>query len=181
MRVRADSTLEPVATVTADDASFDAFVRATQAGLVRYATLLCGSAAEAEDMVQNVLVRVYGRWDRLVATDPNVLAYVRRAITNEHISWRRRWSTRNIRFVAGHELHAVPGSEPRAHDDSMWQDVLALPARQRAAVVLRYYEGLDDAEIADVLGCTRSTVRAHIHRGLTALRAAGQDGGSGHE
>lgn len=167
--------------MSADDAGFDAFVRASQAGLVRYASLLCGSVAEAEDMVQNVLVRIYQRWDRLVTSDPNVLAYVRRAVTNEHLSWRRRWSTRHIRFVAEHEPHTVPSIEQPHQDDEMWRHVMALPARQRAALVLRYYEGLDDAEIAEVLGCAQPTVRAHIHRGLVGLRAMASDGGFGDE
>jgi RNA polymerase sigma-70 factor (sigma-E family) len=158
--------------VSARDVEFDAFVRNSQAGLVRYATLLCGSPAEAEDIVQNVLIRVYAGWDRLVDVDGNVTAYVRRAITNEHISWRRRWSTRHIHLAETDVLHAVT-EDPWAseHDDELWQRLGRLPVRQRAAVVLRYYEGLTDGEIADVIGCAQPTVRSHIHRALQALRA----------
>jgi RNA polymerase sigma factor (sigma-70 family) len=143
-----------------------------RSGLVRLATLLCGSAAEGEDAVQNVLVRVYRRWDKLVATDPNVLAYVRRAVTNEHVSWRRRWHTRHIRLVDQDELTVAAGAAPgpTAHDDELWDQVLRLPERQRAAVVLRYYEGLSDAEIAEVLACAQPTVRAHVSRGLGRLQ-----------
>lgn len=151
--------------------SFDDFFRVEQAGLVRYAALLTGSTAQGEDLVQEVLVRLYLRWHELAAPGGNVLAYARRAVTNEHISWRRRWSTRNIR-AAGDDLPdtAVHDQEVAEADQVLLRRLHRLPARQRAAVVMRYYQDLTDGEIADALGCRPVTVRSYISRGLDALR-----------
>ncbi|MEO6703392.1 MAG: SigE family RNA polymerase sigma factor [Jatrophihabitantaceae bacterium] len=153
--------------------SFDDFVRREQAGLVRYAALLAGSRAQGEDLVQDVLVRVYQRWDRLSAGPyPSALAYVRRAVTNEHVSWRRRWSTRQVRYLPTEHLPVATAPAPDEPDERLWQGLQRLPGQQRAAVVLRYYEGLADAEIAEVLGCRPASVRSHLSRGLAALRGA---------
>jgi RNA polymerase sigma-70 factor (sigma-E family) len=151
--------------------SFDEFVRRHQLSLVRYATLLTGSAHIAEDLVQDVLVRLYPRWDGLIARTGDPAAYVRRSVTNEHISWRRRWHTRHIRLAPDGELPEIAVDDVHeARDEQLWQRLMALPARQRAAVVLRYYESLTDDEIADTLGCRVTTVRANVSRGLAALR-----------
>ncbi len=152
--------------------SFDEFVRREQAGLVRYAALLAGSRAQGEDLVQDVLVRVLPRWDRLSREPGGRLAYVRRAVTNEHVSWRRRWSTRHIRYLDSAALPDVPAAAEPALDEVLWQRLQRLPAQQRAALVLRYYEGMPDAEIGELLGCRAATVRAHVSRGLAQLRVA---------
>lgn len=150
--------------------SFEDFFRLQQAGLVRYAALLAGSTAQGEDLAQDVLVRMYLRWDQLAAREGNVLAYARRAITNEHVSWRRRWSTRHIHAV-GDQLPDPPAHPwPDGPDEELWQRLQALPRRPRAAVIMRYYQDLTDTEIADALDCRPGTVRAHISRGLAALR-----------
>jgi RNA polymerase sigma-70 factor (sigma-E family) len=168
----------------ADGAGFDAFVREHQQSLVRYAALLAGSAAQGEDLVQEVLTRLYPRWHQLA--DP--LPYVRRSVTNEHLSWRRRWSTRHIHAVERQVLEQhVFDPWDDGPDPELWSRLQRLPGQQRAAVVLRYYEGLTDAEIATVLSCREGTVRAHVSRGLAGLRAAmagpstepGQGGGRG--
>jgi RNA polymerase sigma-70 factor (sigma-E family) len=147
--------------------SFDEFVHTHQQALVRYATLLSGGQGDAEDLVQEVLIRVYPRWETL---DGSRYAYVRRAVTNEFLSWRRRWSTRHIRPTAEiPETPVEPGwAEP---DERLARELRKLPRQQRAAVVLRYYEDLTDAEIAELLGCREATVRAHVSRGLAALRS----------
>lgn len=150
--------------------SFDEFVRREQAGLVRYAALLAGSRQQGEDLVQDVLVRVLPRWDRLSTAPGGRLAYVRRAVTNEHVSWRRRWSTRHIRYQDS--VPDVPAVTEPQPDDVLWRRLQRLPAQQRAALVLRYYEGLPDAEIGELLGCRPTTVRAHVSRGLAQLRVA---------
>ncbi|MCW2497304.1 sigma-70 family RNA polymerase sigma factor [Jatrophihabitans sp.] len=150
---------------------FDRYVAEHQAGLVRYAYLLCHSYALGEDLVQEVLIRLYPRWAALAEPHP----YVMRSITNEYLSWRRRWSTRHIQVVRDDVLHlraAVlepPGDGP---DPELWSHLLLLPRQQRAAVVLRYYEGYGDAEIAVLLSCKPATVRGHISRGLATLRTA---------
>ncbi|WP_091249691.1 SigE family RNA polymerase sigma factor [Klenkia soli] len=153
-------------------ADFDAFVRAHHVGLVRYAVLLCGSRAQAEDIVHDVLTRVYPRWADITDRPGSVLAYVRRAVTNEHVSWRRRWSTRTTVLVD--DLTHLDGPTPAAPavDDQLWHRLPGLPARQRAALVLRYYEDLDDDEIAECLACRPGTVRSLVSRGLATLRAA---------
>jgi RNA polymerase sigma factor (sigma-70 family) len=151
--------------------SFDAYVKHNQAGLVRYATLLSGSVAHGEDLVQDVLTRLFPRWAALVGRPGNHHAYVRRAITNEYLSWRRRWSTRNI-HLADDDVLASVTEDPWSglHEDGLWHVLQELPRQQRAALILRYYEGLTDAEIADALACKQVTVRAYISRGLTTLR-----------
>jgi len=159
--------------------AFDDFVRDHQAGLVRYAALLSGSRTQAEDLVQEVLVRIYLRWDSLSHSSGSVLAYVRRAVTNEHLAWRRRWSTRHVHLVDAEALQGA-SIDPwvGGHDDGLWQQLMQLPAQQRAAVVLRYYEDLTDVEIAVVLNCRQATVRGHVSRGLSALRRASEAKGS---
>ena len=155
-----------------DTASFDQFVHEHQQALIRYAVLLSGSRADAEDLVQEVLVRIYQRWGELAASTGSLYAYVRRAVTNEHLSWRRRWSTRHIRSV-GTDLPEGEHLDRRdERDERLWRLLAQLPRQQRAAVVLRYYEDLTDAEIAEVLGCRLPTVRSHVSRGLAALRSA---------
>ncbi|MEV0677075.1 SigE family RNA polymerase sigma factor [Actinosynnema sp. NPDC050436] len=152
-------------------ASFDQFVHEHQQGLVRYAVLLSGSRADAEDVVQEVLVRVYPRWGDL--TPATAYAYVRRAVTNEYLSWRRRWSTRHIRPAGGDLPEGAHVDDlPEERDERLWRLLQALPRQQRAAVVLRYYEDLTDEEIAGVLGCRLPTVRSHVSRGLAGLRSA---------
>jgi RNA polymerase sigma-70 factor (sigma-E family) len=152
-----------------DSASFDQYVSEHQVALVRYATLLAGSRALGEDLVQDVLIRLYPRWGTLADPHP----YVRRCVTNEFLSWRRRWSTRFIHVVPD-EVLARQAEDPwdDGPDPELWVRLQALPRQQRAAVVLRYYEGFDDSEIATVLGCKEGTVRGHISRGLAALRHA---------
>jgi RNA polymerase sigma-70 factor (sigma-E family) len=152
------------------DQDFDEFVRAHQAGLVRYATLLSGSVAQAEDIVQDVLARLYLRWDR-VASRGSALGYTRRSVTNEYLSWRRRWATRHIQLAEPSELQGgLVDPWDGGRDEELWQRLLRLPPQQRSAVVLRYYEDLDDEEIAEILGCRPVTVRTNISRGLATLR-----------
>lgn len=164
-------------TPVTDAGRFDAYVAEHQLALVRYATLLSGSPALAEDLVQEVLVRLYPRWDRLADPHP----YVRRSITNEFLSWRRRWSTRHVHVVPDlvleHEASPVAGPESSGRDPELWARLLELPPQQRAAVVLRFWEGLDDAEIGEVLRCKPGTVRGHISRGLATLRSELRDAG----
>jgi RNA polymerase sigma factor (sigma-70 family) len=160
-----------------DAESFDRFVLEHRVGLVRYAALLAGSVAQGEDLVQDVLVRLYPRWSDLAEPLP----YVRRSVTNEFLSWRRRWSTRHIQVVP-HEVLSRELEDPwlDGPDPQLWGRLHELPRQQRAAVVLRYYEGYDDAEIGELLSCKPATVRGHISRGLATLRAALREE-AGHE
>ncbi|MFD7024437.1 RNA polymerase sigma factor [Promicromonospora sukumoe] len=164
-----DDVGPPSATVTLDD-----LVRTHLPGLVRYATVLVGDQHTAADLVQEVLLRAHQRWHRITLTDRPDL-YLRRMVTNEHLSWRRRWHVRMIRPTADDALvdHAGAGgdhAENLAQRDAMWRRLAQLPPRQRTVLVLRYYEGLADVEIATVLDTSPATVRSHAARALTTLR-----------
>ena len=152
----------------------DDVVRAQLPGLLRYATVLTGDGQTAADLVQEVLLRAHVRWTRIAMMERPDL-YLRRMVTNEHLSWRRRWHVRNIQAAPDVVLaaHLDPQSDHAQHvveDDAMWRQLAALPPRQRAVLVLRYYEGLSDAEIASVLGTSGATVRSHASSALATLR-----------
>jgi RNA polymerase sigma-70 factor (sigma-E family) len=149
---------------------YETFVRAQLPRLLRYATMLTGEREQAADLVQDVLVKVYRRWSRITDTDhPD--RYVLRMVTNGYLSWRH---SRSARLIATGEIPDEVRPDDFASDhaarEDMWQRLARLPKRQRTVVVLRYYEQLDDSEIAELLGCAQATVRAHAHRALTTLR-----------
>jgi RNA polymerase sigma-70 factor (sigma-E family) len=151
---------------------FEEFVAERLDGLLRYATVLTNDPHLAQDIVQDVLLRAQQRWDA-IATPPT---YVRRMVTNEYLSWRRRAVRRMV--PSSHDvLDALspPSADPAtAYDerDAMLGLLATLPRKQRAAIVLRYYESYSDAEIAAVLRCGVSTVRSQISRALATLRQA---------
>jgi RNA polymerase sigma-70 factor (sigma-E family) len=150
--------------------SFEDYVTARGAALVRFARVLAGDEHRAEDLVQEVLARAYLRWDAITRTDePDV--YVRQAVVNATRSWWRRRSNHETPTGMLPE-GTVAGSfdADTAERDALWRRIRRLPARQRAVLVLRYYEDLDDATIATVLGCTPATVRSHAMRALQTLR-----------
>ena len=146
---------------------FDAWVAARGPALLRLAYTLTGSAADAEDVVQEALSRALARWDRISAAD-DVDAYVRRMVVNGHVSWWRRWRRRETP-VATVRDSIVAGPET-GDRDRLWRACRALPEAQRTAVVLRYYEQLEYAEIAALTGVAEGTVRSRVSRGLAALR-----------
>ncbi len=144
--------------------------------LLRYAVVLTGDRDQAQDVVQEVLARAHLRWGHVQrAGSPD--AYVRRMVLNEHLSWRRRWSVRSV-LPVGERLvelsDARGGGRDHAQDvveaDELWARLAQLPRRQRAVLVLRYYEQLDDLAIADLLDCRPATVRSHASKALTTLR-----------
>ncbi len=152
----------------------DEVVRTHLPGLLRYATVLVGDGHTAADLVQEVLLRAHVRWHRIALMDRPDL-YLRRMVTNEHLSWRRRWHVRTVHPASDDVLaaHAPPQrdhADALARDDVMWQHLASLPPRQRTVLVLRYYEGLTDPEIAQVLGTSSATVRSHAARALATLR-----------
>jgi RNA polymerase sigma factor (sigma-70 family) len=153
---------------------FDAVVAAELHGLQRYAAALCGNRDQAGDIVQEVLARAFVRWDTIGGVEQPA-AYLMRMVTNEFLSWRRRWATRSIVSVDTDTLERAAGGSRDHGDDLADRDDLErrlarLPRRQQAALVLRFYEGLDNAEAATVLGCAEGTVRSLCSRGLAALR-----------
>lgn len=151
---------------------FDAFAAAELDGLLRYAAVLTGDRELARDLVQDVLCKVYRRWSLVAAAD-HPRAYVRTMLTRAFLSWRRRWSTRNVILVHGELPEGPPEPDHAtviADRDAVWRRLARLPHRQRSVLVLRYYERLSDAEIATVLGCSPVTVRGYATRALAALR-----------
>lgn len=154
---------------------FDDYVAAELDALLRYATALSGDPHLAQDVVQEVLLRVRGRWARLDTPG----AYLRRMITNEYFSWRRRRGNRDVVPAPVRDLDALSApvadhSDAYADRDEMLARLATLPRKQCAALVLRYYENRSDEEIADVLRCRPSTVRSQISRALATLRAGEQ-------
>jgi RNA polymerase sigma-70 factor (sigma-E family) len=150
--------------------SFEDYVTARGAALVRFARVLSGDQHRAEDLVQEVLARAYLRWDQITRGDePDV--YVRQAIVNATRSWWRRRSNRETPTDRQAD-RAAPGDldTETVERDAMWRRIQRLPRQQRAVLVLRYYEDLDDATIAAILGCTPATVRSHAMRALNTLR-----------
>jgi RNA polymerase sigma-70 factor (sigma-E family) len=154
------------------DESFEDYVAARGHALTRTAYLLTGDHGHAEDLVQAALGRVYLKWGRVSQMDsPD--AYVRRIIVNQHIS---RWRRTRGREALTSDPPDRPLPDPTAafaQADAVRDVVRGLPPKQRAAVVLRFYEDLPDAEIAALLGCSAATVRSQVSRALAAIRAGG--------
>jgi RNA polymerase sigma-70 factor (sigma-E family) len=152
---------------------FDEFLRDQLSPLVRFAGVLTGDSHLAQDLTQDALVRAHARWARIGAVDRPDL-YLRRMITNGYLSWRRRWAVRSIQSVADTDrLSTATHPDPAgrvADQDHVLALLATLTRRQRAALVLRFYDGRTDAEIAEILGCTPGTVRSHISRALAGLR-----------
>ncbi|MGM1065604.1 SigE family RNA polymerase sigma factor [Saccharothrix sp. Mg75] len=155
---------------------FDEFVTDRLDRLLRYATALTCDRHLAQDIVQDVLLRVRQKWDRIGAVDAPY-PYVKRMVTNDYLSWRRRRAAREVSAThAGLDDLGPAVADPadrHAERDAMRARIAVLPRRQRAAIVLRYYEDSTDAEIARVLGCSEGTVRSHISRALKTLRVTG--------
>lgn len=156
--------------VVVADLEFDEWVSARVPALLRFAYLVTGSREAADDVLQSVLTRSFERWGTVRRTDdPD--AYVRRMIINENVTSWRRWGKRQSPVAEVFDIARTPDpAEGVSNADAVWRVCQALPERQRAAVVLRFYEDLSDREIAAILECSESTVRSQIHRALSALR-----------
>jgi len=155
----------------AGPAEFSVFVRVHSTALLRSAYLLTGDRLEAEELVQDTLVRLYPNWDRVAAADVP-LAYVRRSLTNNFLNGRRRRSANDLLFAEPPEQPYELDLGSRLSDRQQVRRLLdGLPARQRAVLVLRFFEDLEDTEIASIIGCRRGTVRSIISRSLQQLRA----------
>jgi RNA polymerase sigma-70 factor (sigma-E family) len=159
---------EAVTTRAAADVDFAEFVRGALPGLLRYGHALTGNPHDAADLVQSVLEKVGSRWLRGRAVCDEPLAYVRKAMANAHVSqWRR---TRRENLVAEFPDNAVEQFD-RLDNEPLWQALRGLPPRQRAVIVLRYYEGLSEAEIAETLGVSKGTVKSQASKALATLRS----------
>ena len=156
--------------------TFEQFALARLPSLLRYAVVLTGDRDLAQDVVQEVLARAQVRWKRISDAD-SPEAYVRRMVLNEYLSWRRSWAARHV-HAAGERLIELDDARGGVRDhadgvveaDALWHRLKTLGRKQRAVLVLRYYEQMDDETIADLLGCAPATVRSHASRALRTLR-----------
>ena len=155
---------------------FAELFRASWARLYRLAFAVSGDRAAAEDDLQNAFAKVYAQWGRVQRAE-HPQAYVRRIVLNEVLGGRRKGFLKRERPHAEVETSGSVASPEKAvvERDAIWAAVRALPPRQRAVVVLRYYEDLSEAEIADALGCSRGTVKSQASAALTALRRVAPD------
>ena len=152
------------------DEAFSGFVAARSPHLLRTAYLLTGDRGQAEDLVQTALAKTYLAWDRIADIDA-VEAYVRRVMVTTNISW---WRRRRDREVTVADVPDAPVWGDEVEDalerESLWRLLAGLPSKQRTALVLRYWAGLSEAEIASEMKCAPGTVKTHAARGLAALR-----------
>ncbi|GAA4904638.1 RNA polymerase sigma-70 factor (sigma-E family) [Stackebrandtia albiflava] len=151
---------------------FREFVAARSAALHRAAYLLTGNWATAEDLVQTALTKTYLAWRRIGHID-SVEAYARRVLYNANASWWRRRSSgeRPIDVIPEPRTAQADGGDDVAQRDLMWRYLMALPRRQRAVLVLRFYEDLSEAESARILGVSTGTIKSQTSRALANLRA----------
>ncbi|MEV4163472.1 SigE family RNA polymerase sigma factor [Nonomuraea dietziae] len=153
----------------ADRADYDAFVAATWHRLLRTAYLLTRDWAMAEDLVQTALMKAWLAWSRIGEERE---AYVRKIIVHVHVSWwRRRWRQSEVSTQSPPD-RTVPVDHMGQVDEReiVWRALGRLPARQRAVVVLRFFEDLTEAQVAETLGCSVGTVKSHASRALAKLR-----------
>jgi RNA polymerase sigma-70 factor (sigma-E family) len=150
---------------------YEEFVALRGPALVRLARGLLKDPYLAEDVVQDVLARALLQWSR-VSGAHDVDAYVRRMVVNACTSWFRR-AARRERVTDQPlvlDLPVADRTDQYVERDQLVTLLRRLPAKQRAVLVLRHYEGLPDAEIARMLGSSEVTVRSNAHRGLARLR-----------
>jgi RNA polymerase sigma-70 factor (sigma-E family) len=154
---------------------FAEFMAVHQRPMLRFAAALCANGRLAEDIVADVFGRVFEGWQRISSVE-RPEAYVRRMVLNEFISRKRRERRTTVVASVNEYAELAPDHAHRhAEHDALKSRMAALLPRQRAALVLRYYEDMTDPEIADVLGCATGTVRSLISRALAILRVPTED------
>jgi RNA polymerase sigma-70 factor (sigma-E family) len=154
--------------VAGELADFGEFVEASLPGLLRYGHALTGNPHDAADLVQTVLEKMGSRWAHVQHKTGDPLAYIRRSMANAHISRWRRIKRENL-------VADIPDTQPFSPADPfehepLWQALRNLPPRQRAVMVLRYYEGLSEIEIAAALGISQGTVKSQASKAIASLR-----------
>lgn len=158
-----------VAAAVEEPEGFAEFVAARSRDLLRFAWLLCGDWSTAEDLVQTALAKTWGHWQHIDHADPS--RYVRRVIVTTRISGlRRRW--RGEVPTARLPEAPQPGDAFRTADErqALIAALAELPPRQRAVIVLRYFEDLPESDTAAAMGCTVGTVKSQTAKALAALR-----------
>jgi RNA polymerase sigma-70 factor (sigma-E family) len=148
---------------------FPEFMLARGAALARTAYLLTGDVVAAEELVQSALVKTATHWRRVTSAG-NPEAYVRRIMVNERIGWWRRFGRREVPVAAPPDDLGGDQSEAAARRIDLAAALAQLPTRQRAVVVLRYYEDMSEAATAAILGCSVGTVKSQASAALAKLR-----------
>jgi RNA polymerase sigma-70 factor (sigma-E family) len=148
---------------------FEQFVTDRGAALMRYGFVLSGNPHDAADLVQEALIRLRGAWGRVRRQD-DPEAYVRITMARLHISWWRKRRRERLVEAVPEQWRADPDLARIDEDTGMWLALRTLPPRQRAVLVLRYYDGLGDEQIAERLKIAAVTVRTQASRGLKTLR-----------
>lgn len=148
---------------------FEDFVSRRAHALTRYGFVLAGNPHDAADLVQEALIRLRGAWHRVERRD-DPEAYVRTTMARLHISWWRKRRRERLTDAVPERWAADPGISRAENDIGVWEVLAHVPPRQRAVLVLRYYEGLGDDVIAARLRISRGTVRSQALRGLAAMR-----------
>ena len=147
---------------------FDRFVTESSTGLLRTAYLIVGDLHQAEDLVQETLFKVARRWPKVSRMD-HPIAYARRILVNLALQGRPKWSRRRAELNETPPGDAPSPAAPLDTHDELHDALLALPPRQRAVLVLRYFLDLPEAEVASVLECSLGTVKSTASRGLARL------------
>ena len=164
--------------------AFEDFVQARSAALFRTALLLTGQdRASAEDLLQICLERAYRHWGRIARAGEDPERYARRILVNAaNDRWRWLGRRREQPLTLAGSREAVPDRTAEVVDrDVLLRALAVLPQRQRSVLVLRFFDDLDDREIAAMFGCSPGTVRSHISRGLARLRQAMADNPAGRQ
>jgi RNA polymerase sigma-70 factor (sigma-E family) len=151
------------------DTEFTDFVAEHGGKLLRTACLVTGEPHLGEDLLQTALAKAYGSWDKVSRADHPV-AYVRRLMINAHLSWVRRLTNTEQVIETLPDVGTADHQSTHADSDELRRALLGLSLRVRTAVVLRFFEDLSEADTAELMGCSRSTVNNHVTRGLAALR-----------
>ncbi len=152
------------------DAEFEEYMAARQPSLLRTAYLLTGDRHSAEDLVQTSLAKLYLAWDKVQRREM-VDGYLRRIMVNEHNSlWRRAWKRKEVATDTVPDRTGVEDSPDDGTSTALWEFVQTLPRKQRAVVVLRFYEDMSESEVAEVMGISVGTVKSQSSRALAALR-----------
>ena len=154
----------------ADETAYAEFYASVWSSLFRTMYAISGDAGQAEDAVQSALAKAYASWHR-VRSSHHPEAYVRRMAVNELLGVRRRswWRLERTGHVPDGRLHDSAAQDVVERDE-LWRALLSLAPRQRAVLVLRYYEDLSEQQIAETLGCSRGTVKSQASSALDTLR-----------
>ncbi len=154
-----------------DAGEFTSFVLGSQPALRRTAFLMCGDWTLASDFVQEAFIRVYRHWPRLRG-DAEARSYARKAVISVVIDAKRRRSSTEVPVDQVRDVGGPDDAERSVDRELLTRCLAQVPARQRACLVLRYYDDLSVSEVATVLGVSDGTVKSQTARGLATLQAA---------